>query len=723
MRKVLSRILLFSFSSLMVLICFGQGCSKGGFDMNDPLTSSDHSSTSGSPPVSDGTPITTPTQLDFDRFQTIVKTNCYACHETFKQYTTEVQWKTLSGQLLVPGFPEKSKIYTRLTLSTLGTDTKSMPPATASPQISKADADFIREYIKLLPPETSPANTAANYALDSLKVACNVVGESQAYHTLKLLSDFELKNTLKDIFTSTFFNVLFEVSIDPATQTESSSLDAVPKRRIQESLTAPFLFSKGATTVTAEFLKTYDTTIWNAVQKMKTLSVAQRTQFFTSYVACYNEAALTDDCVSQFISAFGLSAYRRKILTTEVNQFKASVANESTPLNKLYYIIYGMLMAPDFIYHYEVNGTNANNMLVLDQYALASRISYLVTGSTPDKKMLQLATDGKISTAVDISSAVDYLVATYPTKVKENIWQFTSEWLRLTSSNFPNSPRANAISNSFINLAGGEGSTFRKAALQEMKDMFGYYTVDKPGTFTDLLTSDKSFASNAKLAQVYNTPMWSAGQTPPVIPTTEKRVGFLTKAAMTIHGGDRNNPFATGGTIFKHVLCRQFGSPGGIFTPAVIDNTVVRTTRQYYEAIVPRGSSCIGCHSQIEPFGMPYEQFDIFSRNRNNIEKIYDDNGTYLGDRPTDTTQSATFGTVAASVDNALSLVNKINDSKEAHVCFATQIYRNHFGRISTSADACMLSRIADKASSNGSVIDILKALAIDASFRQRRMN
>jgi hypothetical protein len=362
-------------------------------------------------------------------------------------------------------------------------------------------------------------------------------------------------------------------------------------------------------------------------------------------------------------------------------------------------------------------------MLVLDQYALASRISYLVTGSTPDKKMLQLATDGKISTAVDISSAVDYLVATYPTKVKENIWQFTSEWLRLTSSNFPNSPRAAAISNSFINLAGGEGSTFRKAALQEMKDMFGYYTVDRPGSFTDLLTSDKSFASNAKLAQVYNTPMWTAGQTPPTLPSTEKRVGFLTKAAMTIHGGDRNNPFATGGTIFKHVLCRQFGSPGGIFTPAVIDNTVVRTTRQYYEAIVPRGSSCIGCHGQMEPFGMPYEQFDIFSRNRNNMEKVYDDNGTLLADRPTDTTQSPTFGNQTLSVDNALSLVNRINDSKEAHVCFATQIYRNHFGRMSTSADACMLSRIAEKASSNGSVIDILKALAIDASFRQRRMN
>jgi mono/diheme cytochrome c family protein len=568
----------------------------------------------------------------------------------------------------------------------------------------------------------APPTVGANYALDGLKVSCNVVGESQAYHTLKLLSDFELKNTLKDIFTSTLFNALFEVSIDPATQIESSSLDAVPKRRIQDSLVAPFLFSKGATTVTAEFLKTYDTTIWNAVQKIKTLSSAQRTQFFTSYVACYNDAALTDDCISQFISAFGLSVYRRKILTTEVTQLKASVVTESVPLNKLYYIVYGMLMAPDFIYHYEVNGTNANNMLVLDQYTLASRISYLITGSTPDKKMLQLATDGKLGTAVDINSAVDYLVATYPNKVKENIWQFASEWLRLTSSNFPNSPRANALSNSFINLAGGEGSTFRKAALQEMKDMFGYYTVDKPGTFTDLLTSDKSFTSNAKLAQVYNTTVWSAGQTPPTLPTTE-RVGFLTKAAMTIHGGDRNNPFATGGTIFKHVLCRQFGSPGGIFTPAVIDPSIVRTTRQHYEALVPRGSSCISCHGQLEPFGMPFEQFDIFSRNRNNIEKVYDDNGTFLADKATDTTQSPTLGSQTISVDNAVTLVNRINESKEAHVCFATQIYRNHFGRLSNSDDACTLSRIAEKASANGSVIDILKALAIDASFKQRRMN
>ncbi|MBS1969662.1 MAG: DUF1592 domain-containing protein [Bdellovibrionales bacterium] len=585
----------------------------------------------------------------------------------------------------------------------------------------KLSADQIAAIAQAL--YVDPTTTASNYALDALKVSCNVVGENQAYHTLKLLSDFELKNTLKDIFTPTYFNVLFEVGTDPATQLETSTLDAVPKRRIQDSLTAPFLFSKGATTVTAEFLKTYDTTIWNAVQKIKTLSSAQRTQILGSYAACYSDTALTDDCLTQFINAFGLSVYRRKILTTEVTQFKASVSNESTPLGKLYYIMYGMLMAPDFLYHYEVNGTNSGNMLVLDQYAIGSRISYLITGSGPDKKMLQLATDGKLNTTVDINSAVDYLVATYPSKVKENIWQFASEWLRLTSSNFPSSPRANAISNSFVNLAAGEGSTFRKAALQEMKDMFGYYTVDKPGSFTDLLTSDKSFASNAKLAQVYNTTVWTAGQTPPTLPTTEKRVGFLTKAAMTIHGGDRNNPFVTGGTIFKHVLCRQFAAPGGIFTPAVVDPSIVRTTRQYYEALVPRGSSCISCHGQLEPFGMPFEQYDIFSRNRNNIERIYADDGTYLADKATDTTQSPIFGPQTISVDNAVTLVSRINDSKEAHVCFATQIYRNHFGKMSNADDSCMLSRIAEKASSNSTILDILKAMAIDASFRQRRMN
>lgn len=563
-----------------------------------------------------------------------------------------------------------------------------------------------------------PTTTPVNYALDGLKTACNVVGEKQAYHTLKLLSDFELKNTLKDIFTPTYFNILFEAGTD-----ESSTLDAIPKRRMQDSLTAPFLFSKGATSVTSEFLKTYDTTIWNAVQKLKTLSAAQRTQLFGSYVACYSDTALTDDCISQFINAFGQSVYRRKILTTEVTQFKTTVASESVPLNKLYYIIYGMLMAPDFMYHYEVNGTNSGNMLALDQYAIGSRIAYLITGSMPDKKMLQLAADAKLNTTADINSAVDYLVTTYPNKVKENIWQFASEWLRLNNSNFPSSPRANAISNSFINLAGGEGATFRKAALQEMKDMFGYYTVDKPGSFTDLLTSKQSFASNAKLAQVYGTSVWSAGQTPPTMPSTESRVGFLTKAAMTIHGGDRNNPFATGGTIFKHVLCRQFSSPGGIFTPAAVDPAIIRTTRQHYEALVPRGSSCISCHSQLEPFGMPFEQYDIFSRNRNNVEKIYDDNGTFLADRATDTTQSPTFGPQTISVDDAVTLVNRINDSKEAHVCFATQIYRNHFGKLSNSDDACMLSRVAEKASANGSILDILKAMAIDASFKQRRMN
>ena len=130
----------------------------------------------------------------------------------------------------------------------------------------------------------------------------------------------------------------------------------------------------------------------------------------------------------------------------------------------------------------------------------------------------------------------------------------------------------------------------------------------------------------------------------------------------------------------------------------------------------------MNCHDHINPLGFSFEDFDFLGRPRNGFEKFYDETASYIDELRTDTTASVKLSDKDIGVDGSLDFIDKLNQSKEAHLCFAKQYLRFSMGRKDTLKDSCTIKRAFEKAKT-GTVLDILKEITSDANFTKRRIN
>jgi hypothetical protein len=113
-------------------------------------------------------------------------------------------------------------------------------------------------------------------------------------------------------------------------------------------------------------------------------------------------AAAEMDCAKQFIEKFGLRAYRRPLDTGEqkdlldlYTKVRASDIGLTYP-EAIRALIAGMLQSPMFSYRWEL-GTTAvkdGDLVKLNDYEIASRLSYMTLASMPDAELFTAAAGG-----------------------------------------------------------------------------------------------------------------------------------------------------------------------------------------------------------------------------------------------------------------------------------------------------------------------------------------
>ena len=86
-----------------------------------------------------------------------------------------------------------------------------------------------------------------------------------------------------------------------------------------------------------------------------------------------------------------------------------------------------MLCSPRFLYLTETPGQ-------LDDHAIATRLSYLLTGSTPDEQLTQLADAGRLHEPASFASKVERLLA--GRGGRRFVEDFAAEWLDLDQIDF-----------------------------------------------------------------------------------------------------------------------------------------------------------------------------------------------------------------------------------------------------------------------------------------------
>jgi hypothetical protein len=424
------------------------------------------------------------------------------------------------------------------------------------------------------------------------------------------------------------------------------------------------------------------------------------------------ELASDPACAPRFIEAFGRKAYRRPLEPPEKAELLAAfeagkAAGDASSGFRT--VVEAVLQSPFFLYHDDTFSTAGGDQhpsmspLPLDPYALAARLAFFLVGSTPDDELMNAAAQGKLSSVSELSTQVKRLLASEP--ATETIGQFHRQWLGV--ADLPSVDRDVSKFPAF-------SPELATAAYEETKAFTNYVLRQGDGKLSTLLTSNLAFPSGM-LFQVYGvTP--PAGYQPgtPVMLDATRRAGLLTQAAFLMKHAhtDQTSPVHRGILVRENLLCGKILPPPPTVVVTVPPVTAATSTRQRF-AQHDADPVCAGCHKDIDPLGVGFENYDPIGAYRE-VDGLgpVDASGAFTNVR----------ADLAGPFVGGVQMAQALAKSTEVADCVTRQWFRFALGRVESFDDACtMFSAQTGFDSSGGSVPQLLEAIAVSEAFRNVR--
>lgn len=414
-------------------------------------------------------------------------------------------------------------------------------------------------------------------------------------------------------------------------------------------------------------------------------------------------------CATQFITTFGMQAYRRPISSAEQTDLLAlftKVRGLGLSFNdSLGAVTKGMIQSPNFLYHWEIGPTRpvvgADGLVPLTSWQVASRLASTIWQTTPDDSLLQAAQAGKLSSQADVSAQVTRMLA--DPRAANGLFTFHEQWLFNFGSQGRDLTQVLVKTNPLFTAAVAQG-------VQQEFTQFIASVYNGDGTLQSLFTAPYSFI-NHDLGAIYGVAGPATGFAKVALDPNQ-RGGLFTQTAFlaTLASDGADNPVYRGLSVYLKLLCGNIGSP-----PANVPAVTFRangTTRQSYDA---HGSSAcaMGCHNLFDPPGFAFENYDGIGAYR-----------TMEAGQPVDSTGTlVTPGNATITFQNALDLFKQLANSTEAQSCVDRQWTRFMMGRPETADEAGSMSVAFQKgaATKGFSLRDLLTSLVTSKAFMSRR--
>lgn len=434
------------------------------------------------------------------------------------------------------------------------------------------------------------------------------------------------------------------------------------------------------------------------------------------------DAGNDDACVEDFIRRFGAWTHRRPLADEDVEFYRSVFDAEGITdgMDPVAFadVVHAMLASPYFLYMVEHGADDADDAVVaLDDYELASRLSYHLWQSMPDAELMDAAAAGELSTDDGYEAQVERMFAS--NKTRAAVGELYRSWLWLDDLPEMSALVGTAKFDAFLDGLTPTADTTR-AMQDELLDMALHYTFDAEGGIADLLTSDRVFPRTDDLAAIYGVAPWDGSGEPPTASEPERR-GMLTRAGLLATGSANSHPVIRGVFVRRALLCDPLPPPPPDAETQVPSGGAGTSTRQVIEGLTESDPVCAGCHAtMINPLGFVLEGFDAIGRYRSE-ERILDEDGVLVDTVPIDDTAVpyASFQD-EREVTGAAELADALVDSGKVEACFARTYVRFTFARNEhLEQDACLLEGLTDVATT-GSIAETLRAIAMTAAFRNR---
>jgi hypothetical protein len=416
-----------------------------------------------------------------------------------------------------------------------------------------------------------------------------------------------------------------------------------------------------------------------------------------------------DACARTFIASFGRRAFRRPLDEAEEAEFFA-IYQSGTGLYEsgsafeqgIALVVEAFLQSPSFLYRVELSvPADGAEVVALDGWEIAARLSYMMWNSMPDDELLDAAEAGELDTLEGIEAHARRLLA--DERAADPVQDFHAQWLHM--SKYPNIQKDTDVFPEFDPATPASMSA-------ETLEFFRSTIFDEGGTFTDLMTSRTTFVDD-ELARIYGLEGEFGDTLTRVELDPSERSGFLTQPGFLAANAYlvETSPIHRGVFIQRQVLCVAIPDPpAGVDLELPPPDDSIRTTRQRVEQHTSP-EQCAPCHGQINAPGFAFENFDATGALRTM------DNG-----EPVDTAASFTNGDgTTTSFTGAVDLIGQLAESPVAQRCYLTQWFRYASARAEVVGDLCTLDGLHERMlESEYDVQELLVALTQTVSFRYR---
>jgi hypothetical protein len=358
-----------------------------------------------------------------------------------------------------------------------------------------------------------------------------------------------------------------------------------------------------------------------------------------------------------------------------------------------------LLIDPRFLYRFEAepDGVKAGERYGVDDFALASRLSFFLWSSIPDDELLGVAAAGTLREADELERQVRRMLA--DPRAAALIENFAGQWLKLRE-----------LDDALPQDAGFDAQL--RSAFRRETELLFEHVMREDLSVLELLSARYTFLDE-RLARHYGIDGVSGSYFRRVeLAAGSPRGGLLGLGSIltATSVANRTSPVVRGAWIVENLLGAEVPPPppgveadlSGARSPAE-----AKTLRQRMEAHRAE-PVCAACHQLIDPFGFALENFDLVGRWRN----------TEAGE-PIDATARLVDGT---AIDGPAALRAALLDRSDAFVtAFTEQLLTYALGRILEAHDQPAVRRIvADAAAEESRFSRIVVGVANSVPFRMQ---
>jgi len=312
-------------------------------------------------------------------------------------------------------------------------------------------------------------------------------------------------------------------------------------------------------------------------------------------------------CAERILTDLAPRAYRRPATKAEVAElmqvYDKALTAEATQPQSLQYAITAMLVEPQFLFRIEHNPKPGATERI-DDFELASRLSYFLWSSMPDEELVHLAEANRLHLPALLDAQVARMVADpKSTAFAEN---FAGQWLEIRSLDAvkPDAKKFPDWNGALRDAMRTETTLFFQAVLHDDRPISDF--IDGKYTFLNELLAKDYGIEGVKGPEFRRVDLTA----------NPERSGVLTQASvLTVSSYPVRTSVVLRG---KYILENILGAPPPPPPPDVpqLDNETVGVAASLRQQMEQHRTNpvCASCHSRMDVLGFGLENYDAIGR-------------------------------------------------------------------------------------------------------------